>query len=94
MQDDIDSLFDLRRSDRRDTREGIAAAVAMATAPMPSKPGGISYVVNGATFRGQHAIGGSMMYRLNTTAPMAFGVGVSSGGNKNTAIRVGVAGEF
>ena len=68
--------------------------MAMAQAPMPSIAGGISYAVNGATFRGEYAVGGSMMYRLNTEAAMAVSIGVSFAGNKNNGLRVGVAGEF
>jgi len=90
----IDTLFDLRRSDRRDMKQGVAAAMSMAQAPMPSGPGRISYALNGATFRGEYAIGGSLNYRLNTEAPMMFSVGASFAGNKNNGFRVGVAGEF
>ncbi len=94
IQADIGTLFDLRETDRRDMKQGIAGAVAMANAPMPSNPGGVSYAVNGATFRGEYAVGGSINYRLNTEKPMALGVGVSYAGNKNNSVRVGVAGEF
>jgi autotransporter adhesin len=75
-------------------KQGIASAVAIANAPMPSKPGGVSYAVNGATFRGEYAVGGSMSYRLNTQAPMSVNVGFSYAGGKNNSARVGVAGEF
>jgi autotransporter adhesin len=94
LQSDIDTLFDLRREDRRDMKQGIAGAIAMADAPMPSQPGGISYAFNGATFRGEYAVGGSLNFRLNTATPMAVGVGFSYAGNKNNGARVGVSGEF
>jgi hypothetical protein len=90
----IDTLFDLRRTDRRDMKQGVAAAMSMAQAPMPSGPGRISYAVNGATFRGEYAVGASLNYRLNTQAPMMVSVGASYAGNKNNGFRVGVAGEF
>jgi len=67
---------------------------AMADAPMPSQPGGISYAFNGATFRGEYAVGGSVNFRLNTATPLAVGVGFSYAGNKNNGARVGVSGEF
>jgi hypothetical protein len=35
-----------------------------------------------------------MMYRLNTKSPMAVGVGFSQAGSKESAVRVGIAGEF
>jgi autotransporter adhesin len=94
MAVDIDTLFDLRRTDRRDMKQGVAAAMSMAQAPMPSGPGRISYAVNGATFRGEYAVGASLNYRLNTEAPMMVSVGASFAGNKNNGFRVGVAGEF
>ena len=94
IQADIGSLFDLRRQDRSDTRQGIASAIAMGSAPIPSRPGGVSYNVNAARFRGENAIGGSMMYRLNTGSTVAVGAGFSYAGNKNNGVRLGVAGEF
>ena len=90
----VDTLFDLRNRDRRDMKQGVAAAMAMASAPMPSAPGRISYVFNGAMFRGEYAFGGSLQYRFNTEAPMAVNLGVSHAGHKITGVRLGVAGEF
>jgi autotransporter adhesin len=66
----------------------------MGDAPMPSEPGRISYSLNGTSYRGEQAAGGSMMYRLNTKRPFAISGGVSYGGNNSTAVRLGVAGEF
>lgn len=94
IDDSIDTLFDLRSRDRRDMKQGVAAAMSMAQAPMPSGPGRVSYAVNGATFRGEYAVGASLNYRLNTEAPMAVSVGASFAGNKNNGFRLGVAGEF
>jgi hypothetical protein len=90
----VASLFDLRKRDRRDLRQGIAAAVAMGQAPMPSEPGRTSYVVNGAAFRGELALGGSVLHRLDSPTPLAIGVGFSFAGNKNNSFKAGVAGEF
>ena len=75
-------------------KQGIASAISMANAPMPSNPGGIGYSFNGAVFRGEYAVGGAINYRLNTTKPTALSVGFSYAGNKNNAVRVGIAGEF
>ena len=77
LDTDVATLFDLRGSDRRDMKQGIASAIALAQAPMPSKPGGISYAVNGATFRGEYAAGGSLTYRLDTEAVVAVSFGAS-----------------
>jgi len=75
-------------------RRGIAATVAMTPVQIPSAPGKFTYALNGAAYRGQYATGGSMMYRLNTKSPMAVGVGFSQAGSKESAVRVGIAGEF
>lgn len=94
VETDIDTLFDLRGRDRRDMKQGVAAAMSMAQAPMPSGPGRVSYSINGATFRGEYAVGAALNFRLNTQAPMAVSVGASFAGNKNNGFRLGVAGEF
>jgi autotransporter adhesin len=94
LQTDVDTLFDLRDRDRRDMKQGVASAIAMANAPMPSAPGRVSYAFNGAVFRGEYAVGGSLMYRIPGNTPVAISAGFSYAGNKNNAARVGVAGEF
>lgn len=94
LQGDVANLFDARKEDRKDARKGIAAAMALPTAPMPSTPGGIGYAVNAATFRGEYAAGASLNYRLNTGTPTAINVGIAVGGNKNNGARVGISGEF
>ena len=90
----VGTLFDLRGRDRNDFKRGIAAATAMGQASFPSAPGKTSYVLNGATFRGQAAVGGSLMHRFDTDTPIALGVGFSFAGKKNNAFKAGVAGEF
>ncbi|MGL5837463.1 MAG: hypothetical protein ACRCY3_03075 [Sphingorhabdus sp.] len=94
LQQGQDLLFDLVNKGRRDAQRGTAVAVAMADAPLPSAPGKTSYVFNLATFRGEPAMGLSLSHRLNIDAPMAVTFGVSHAGGKNTAVRVGLAGEF
>lgn len=97
LQNQIDSLFDLRRVDRTEWRAGIAGAVAMGQAPMPSASGRTSYVLNGGTFRGEWAVGGSFMHRLDLggeKTPFAIGGGFAVAGRGNNSFRVGVAGEF
>ena len=49
---------------------------------------------NLATFRGEAAVGLSLSHRLNLDTPLAVTFGFSQAGGKNTAVRVGVAGEF
>jgi hypothetical protein len=64
----------------------------MSEAPMPSRDGGISYSLHGAGYRGQYAVGGSMKYRISRSAAVDFGF--SSAGHKDSAVRLGVSGEF
>ena len=74
--------------------QGIAATTAMAPVQIPSAPGRFTYSFNGASYRGAYAAGGSMMYRLNTKAPMAVGLGFAKGNGKSNTVRLGIAGEF
>lgn len=90
----VDALFDLRNQDREDFKRGVAAAVAMGQASMPSAPGRTAYVLHGATFRGEFAVGGSILHRLGGDVPVAIGAGFSFAGRDNNAFRLGVAGEF
>lgn len=94
LQGQVNALFDLREADRRDFRKGVAAAVALAPAPMPSQPGRTSYTSNVSTFRGEVGFSLSVAHRIRSENPFAFTAGVSHAGGRNTAARVGVAGEF
>ena len=82
------------RADRIAARKGIAAAVAIGNASMPSAPGRTSYDFNLATFRGQQAVGGSLKHRLSTDDPIAISVGFSIAGRRDNTARIGVSGEF
>jgi hypothetical protein len=94
LQGDVGALFDLRKVDRRDMKQGVAAAMAFAQAPIPSEAGRLTYALTGARFRGENAVSASVNYRLPTSRPAAIGVGFSYAGNKNTGVRIGVSGEF
>jgi trimeric autotransporter adhesin len=85
--------FDLNRM-RKESRQGIAAAMAMASAPFPSAPGKVSYTANTAVYRGEVAGSATVSYRLNSASPMAISGAVSFGGKGNVGGRVGIAGEF
>jgi autotransporter adhesin len=92
LQGQIDGLVAGAHHDRIEARRGVAAAVAMSEAPMPSRDGGISYSLHGSGYRGQYALGASAKYRINRSAAVDFGV--SYAGHSDTAYRVGVSGEF
>jgi autotransporter adhesin len=88
------TLNNLIQHNRKEARQGIAAAVALAPAAMPSEAGKTSYTANVATFRGEQAFGAALAHRFDGANPIALTVGVSHSGGKNTAARVGLSGEF
>ena len=82
------------RDTRREARQGVAAAMAMTAAPMPSRPGRTSWAGNTATFRGEWAAGFSMAHRFDLPVPVAINAGVSLAGNGFGGARLGLSGEF
>jgi hypothetical protein len=94
LAEHLDDIQDAISDARQDGQRAIAAAVAIGSASMPSAPGRASYVLNVTRYRGENAVGGSVMYRLNTNDPFAITGGISYGGKKNTAVKLGMAGEF
>jgi len=80
---------------RKEARQGVAMAIAMATAPMPSAPGKTTWATNGATYRGEWAGGVAVAHRLPTCCvPIAITAGVAYSGNNALGARAGLAGEF
>jgi trimeric autotransporter adhesin len=80
---------------RKEARQGVAMAIAMATAPMPSAPGKTTWATNGATYRGEWAGGVAVAHRLPTCCvPIAITAGVAYGGDNALGARAGLAGEF
>ena len=79
---------------RLEARRGIAAAMAMSAAPMPSAPGRTSWTLNAAEFNGEAALGGSLAHRIGGgDRPLAISAGFSRSGGES-AYRVGLSGEF
>jgi hypothetical protein len=91
---DIGRLDSAMRIDRRDARDGIAAAAALGYAPMPSEPGRTAWALNGSTFRGEQAVGGSLAHRFAADVPVTVTAGFAYGGHDNNLVRIGLAGEF
>jgi autotransporter adhesin len=85
--------FDLAQM-RTEAQRGVAAAMALTSAPFPSAPGKTSYAANTAIYRGQVAFSASLSYRLDTSSPFALTGGVSVAAGNDVGGRVGVAGEF
>ncbi|RUY20356.1 hypothetical protein EN979_36475, partial [Mesorhizobium sp. M7A.F.Ca.US.001.04.2.1] len=80
---------------RTEARQGIAAAIAMTTAPMPSAPGRTSWATNLGYFKGETAFGASLAHRLDLfDEPFAVTAGYAYGGGESHAARIGLAGEF
>lgn len=79
---------------RKESRRGVASAMALSSAPMPSAPGRLSYVLNGATYRGESAVGGSVAYRLDTNVPIAITGGVAGSPGGGVGGRFGIMGEL
>ena len=79
---------------RREARQGVATALAMPTASMPSAPGRTSWVLNSATYRGEWAGGAALSHRLPTAVPLAINVGYAYGGDGSHGVRAGLGGEF
>lgn len=90
----LTGLSDLAYDIRKEARSGIAAALAMGTAPLPSAPGRTSYVANVAEFSGEVAFGASLAHRLNMETNLALTAGYSRSTTGEDAFRAGVAGEF
>ena len=79
---------------RRESRQGTAAALALASAPFPSAPGKTSYSINGSTFRSEYAFGISLAHRLDTVNPVALTGGVTFAVGGQVGARLGIEGEF
>jgi autotransporter adhesin len=94
LEGSVGMLFDLSNIDRKDNRQGIAAAMAQADAPFPSAPGKTSYAGKAAVYRGEVAFSLGLTHRLNTESPFALTASVSHSGGTNTGATVGFAGEF
>ncbi len=79
---------------RKEERQGIASAVSLASAPMPSAAGKTTYAANVGVFEGASAFGGSFAHRLDVNTTVALTAGVSVGSAGLVTGRVGVMGEF
>jgi|GEM_PF-1959777 len=90
----IDDVAAYAREGRREARQGIAAAMAMTAATMPSRPGKTSWSGTTATYKGEWAAGFAVAHRLDVAIPVAINAGVSLASNSFGGARFGVSGEF
>ena len=79
---------------RREAREGIAGALALTAAPLPSAAGKTTYAANFGFFKDAAAFGGSFAHRLDTNLPLALTGGIAVSGKGTLGGRVGAVGEF
>jgi autotransporter adhesin len=94
VQTQIFGLEALARRSREESRQGVAAAVAMGSASMPSAPGRTTWAGNTSLFNGAVGVGGSVAHRLDTTIPLSVTAGYAYGGNRGHVARAGLEGEF
>lgn len=78
----------------RESRRGIAAALAASGYMMPSAPGKTTVQVTTGFFRGETAVGVTAAHRLNFAAPVVvFGSYANGGGNEHAG-KIGAGFEF
>jgi hypothetical protein len=90
----IDQAFQAINSNTAQLDRGVAAAVALPSAFMPSAPGRTSWAVNAATFDGNVGGGFSLTHRLNFSVPIAVTASYGYGGGSANVARLGLMGEF
>jgi autotransporter adhesin len=81
-------------NNRSEARRGIAAAVATASAPMPSAPGKTTWQLRGSTFQSEYGVGFGFAHRLPTAMPLNVVGGYGNGGGAEHTGYVGLGGEF
>src|SRR5437870_7442136 len=94
FQSQISSLQGQVGANLIESRRGIAAAVATASAPMPSAPGKTTWQVRGSTFQSQAGFGFGFAHRLHTSTPLTIVGGYGNGGGTQHTAYVGFGGEF
>jgi trimeric autotransporter adhesin len=94
FQSQVTSLQSQIGDNRTEAQRGIAAAVATASAPMPSAPGKTTWQIRGSTFQSEYGIGVGFAYRLHTSMPFNVVGGYGNGGGREHTAYVGLGGEF
>jgi autotransporter adhesin len=79
---------------RKESRQGIAAAMAMTSAPRPSAPGKTTWGTNVAAYQGQVATSFAMSHMFDTNYPVILDAAVGYAPGGSAGVRVGVSGEF
>lgn len=88
------ALNDYSIKSRKEARQGIAAAMAMATAPTPSDVGRTAWATNIGMFKDEVAFGAAFAHRVDLGVISTISGGYSWGGGDSHGFRVGLSGEF
>jgi autotransporter adhesin len=89
-----EDLTQLVLNNRSEYRAGIAAAMSMATPPMPSAPGKTSFIFKAASYEGEGAFGASFTHRFKKSDTYALTGGLSHDSGGRVGASIGFAGEF
>jgi len=97
MQDffpEFGELRDYAQESRKESRQGIAAAMAMAAAPTPTAVGKTSWAANVGVFKDEVAFGAAFAHRIDFAGVTNVTGGYAYGGEDSHGFRVGLSGEF
>jgi len=91
---DLNKIQSAVISNRREMRRGVAAAMAMSSAPTPSAPGKTTWATNVAQYHGEFATSFAVAHMLDTEYPVTMNAALSFSPGEGPGVRVGLAGEF
>ncbi|MDE1158314.1 MAG: hypothetical protein PW791_08550 [Neorhizobium sp.] len=94
MSSDISSLRRSTSQLRKESRQGIAAAMAMSAAPTPSAPGKTAWGTNLAAYKGEVATSFSVAHMFDAEYPVVVNASVGYAPGGPAGVRVGLSGEF
>lgn len=91
---DLNKIQNAVVSNRREMRRGVAAAMAMSSAPTPSAPGKTTWATNVAQYHGEFATSFAVAHMLDTEYPVTMNAALSFSPGEGPGVRLGLAGEF
>jgi len=94
MSADISELRGATSELRKESRQGIAAAMAMTAAPTPSAPGKTAWATNVAAFKGEMATSFALAHTFDTSYPVTFNASLGYAPGGSAGVRMGLSGEF
>lgn len=91
---DLNRISSDMKDMRKEARQGIAAAMAMTSAPTPSAPGKTAWAGNVAAFKGEMATSFAMAHTFDASYPVTFNASVGYAPGGSAGVRMGLSGEF